>query len=83
MVSWTATSSMRSKIAIQDLVIKGKLVPSSSCAQEDSDCNESGKEFDEGNDDRLEDSGQDLMWYIYDRPTQDVDSYITMKKLHN
>ena len=54
---------------------------SSSCGQEDSDCNESDKEFDEVNDDRLEDGGQDLMWY--DRPTQDVDSYITMKKLHN
>ena len=60
---------------------EGKIVPSSSCGQEDSDCNESGEKFDEANDDRLEDSGQDLMWY--DRPTQDVDSYITMKKLHN
>ena len=48
-------------------------MPSSSCGQEDSDCNESGKEFDEANDDRLEDGGQHLMWY--DRPTQDVDSY--------
>ena len=56
-------------------------MPSSSCGQEDSDCNDSGEKFDEANDDRLEDSGQDLMWY--DRPTQDVDSYITMKKLHN
>ena len=35
MVSWTATSSTLSKIAIQHLVIKGKLVPSSSCSQED------------------------------------------------
>ena len=40
---------------------KGNLVPSSSCGQGDSDCNESGKEFDEANDDHLEDGGQDLM----------------------
>ena len=39
-------------------------MPSSSCGQEDSDCNESGKEFDEVNDDCLEDGGQGLMWYI-------------------
>ena len=41
-------------------------MPSSSCGQEDSDCNESGKEFDEANDekqDHLEDCGQDLMKY--------------------
>ena len=36
-------------------------MPSSSCGQEDSDCNKSGKEFGEANDenqDRLEDCGQ-------------------------
>ena len=67
MVSWTAMSSTHLRIAIQDLVIIwGKPVPSSSCGQEDSDCNESGKEFDEANDekqDHLEDCGQDLMKY--------------------
>ena len=38
-------------------------MPSSSCGQGGSDCNESGKEFNEANDDRLADGGQDLMWY--------------------
>ena len=40
---------------------KGKLVPSSSCGQEDSDCNKSGKEFGEAHDenqDCLEDCCQ-------------------------
>ena len=39
---------------------------SSSCGQEDGDCNESHKEFDERNDenqDFLEDHGEDLMRY--------------------
>ena len=34
-MSWTVTSSTHSKIAIQDLVMKDKLVPSCSCGQED------------------------------------------------
>ena len=64
----------------------GGLVSSSSYGQEHGDCNESCKEFDEGNDENqgcLKDHGEDLMRYISHHQAQLCNICINMKKPHN